>query len=121
MNAANDSAFVFIEGMEIVGDVTLSQDVIVQGRIDGFLKADNVRVAKSACVSGTIVADTVEVFGAVADGAILANRIALRAGCDVDADLYYRDLDVDAGALFEGKSRKHHDPHMLAQPPIAAE
>ena len=48
------------------------------------------------------------------DGAIIANSIALRDGCEVDADLYYRALELDEGALFEGKSRRHDNPMSLA-------
>lgn len=113
LEPANDVGMVISPGADLVGDLVVPLDVDVLGRVDGSVRARRIVVGEGAHVAGTLIAHEVEIFGTLKDGAVIATRVHLRGGCDVEGDLYYSDLNVDEGALFEGKSRRHDDPFKL--------
>ncbi|MEO0730629.1 MAG: polymer-forming cytoskeletal protein [Pseudomonadota bacterium] len=114
--AANDSAFVFSAGVRVEGLIVVRGDVDLWGLLDGEIRCRNIIVHGGATVFGTIVAETVDLYGKVRDGTIAADSIRIRTGCDVEADLYYAQLDIDEGGLFEGKTRRNESPQALFPP-----
>lgn len=113
---ANDSAFVFPAGVRVEGLIVVRGDVDHWGMLDGEVRCRRLIVHGGATVFGTIVADHVDLYGKVRDGTIAADRIRICPGCDVEADLYYKQLDIDEGGLFEGKTRQHANPKSLFPP-----
>lgn len=92
----------------------------IEGRFSADVQCGSLLIAPAAVVDGVLVADRVEVEG-VASGQIFANEIVLKRGCRVEAELYFRMLELEAGALFEGRSRRHDNPLALGPhfPPAA--
>jgi cytoskeletal protein CcmA (bactofilin family) len=71
-------------------------------------------IASGGSVSGTIVATEVIVEGDAVDALIFADRIVLRHGAHVTGEILHKELVLEAGHMFEGKSRRHADPRSLA-------
>jgi cytoskeletal protein CcmA (bactofilin family) len=71
-------------------------------------------IVSGGTVSGTIVATEVIVEGDAIDALIFADRIVLRDGAHVTGEIWHRELVLEAGHMFEGKSRRHDDPRALA-------
>ncbi|MEL6292372.1 MAG: polymer-forming cytoskeletal protein, partial [Pseudomonadota bacterium] len=113
MVAANDQALVIPATARIEGLVAVPLDVDLWGVVDGEIRCRQIVLHGGAQLLGTIVAERVEVFGLVREGVIAARRIRIGSGCDVEADLYYEELDIEEGGLYEGKSRRHDDPMTL--------
>lgn len=116
MVAANDQALVIPATARIEGLVAVPLDVDLWGVVDGEIRCRQIVLHGGAQLLGTIVAERVEVFGLVREGVIAARRIRIGSGCDVEADLYYEELDIEEGGLYEGKSRRHDDPMTLFPP-----
>jgi cytoskeletal protein CcmA (bactofilin family) len=64
-----------------------------------------------------VVASEFIVEGQVVDGLIFADRVVLREGAYVTGEIWHRELVLEAGHLFEGKSRRHEAPRSLAPSP----
>jgi cytoskeletal protein CcmA (bactofilin family) len=86
-------------------------------RINGHIQADlhgmQLTVGEEARVSGSIAAETVEVYGNV-QGAIRASRAVLHATARVEGEIHSQFLSIEQGAYFEGKSRKLNDAQEIA-------
>ncbi|MBY0224652.1 MAG: polymer-forming cytoskeletal protein [Hyphomicrobium sp.] len=111
---ANDVPIVLGPTASVVGCLALDGDAVIQGYIDGELRAATVLIALGGSVSGTIVATEVIVEGDAVDALIFADRIVLRAGAHVTGEIWHKELVLEAGHMFEGKSRRHDDPQSLA-------
>lgn len=111
---ANDEPVVIRPNTSVLGCLAIDGDAIVHGQIDGELRADNVLIAKGGVVLGTIVAGEVVVEGSAVDAVVFADRIVLRHGSQTTGEIWHRELVLEAGHLFEGKSRRHADPRSLA-------
>jgi cytoskeletal protein CcmA (bactofilin family) len=111
---ANDVPIVLRPTASIIGCLALDGDAIIQGFVDGEIRAARVLIASGGSVSGTIVATEVIVEGDAAYVLIFADRIVLRDGAHVTGEIWHKELVLEAGHLFEGKSRRHDDPKSLA-------
>jgi len=112
---ANDGCMLLPTGVVLTGTLDVPLDLEVRGRLDGEARAQRITVAKGAEVLGDLVAHSVVVHGRVAEGAIFADKVVLEEGCAVDSEIYYAEIDIRQGALFEGKTRKHEAPTALAE------
>jgi cytoskeletal protein CcmA (bactofilin family) len=97
----------------IVGTVDHEGAVQVDGLVRGDITAEAVVLSRYGTVAGTIVAATVDVSGGVS-GAIFAEKLVLKAGCDVEGEICYRELVLEDGSYFEGKSRPNQRPLDIA-------
>jgi cytoskeletal protein CcmA (bactofilin family) len=94
--------------------LSIDGDAIIHGQVDGELRADSVFIAKGGTVLGTIVAGEVVVEGSALEALVFADRIVLRQGSQTTGEIWHKELVLEAGHLFEGKSRRHSEPRSLA-------
>jgi len=111
---ANDVPLVLGPTASVIGCLALVGDAIIQGYVDGEIRAATVLIVSGGSVSGTIVASEVIVEGDASDALIYADRIVLRDGAHVTGEIWHKELVLEAGHMFEGKSRRHDDPRSLA-------
>src|ERR1035438_5156041 len=89
----------------ICGDVKGSEDLILDGRVEGTVNLSESRltIGPNAIVIADISAKDVLIMGQV-KGNVLANgRVELRAGCSVEGDICALRLVVEDNAVFRGK------------------
>ena len=110
------------ENVSLEGDLASSGDVQLDGAVRGDLKVAHLSIGETGQVEGSIVAEAVEVRGAVV-GAIIAKTVRLYATARVDGDLTHVQLAIDAGAQFVGRSVKLVPPvpEQLSLVDVAAE
>jgi cytoskeletal protein CcmA (bactofilin family) len=114
---ADDGQLVLGPTASLIGCLELSGDVIVQGQLEGEVRAMGILVTPSGLISGTVVATELIVEGQVIDCLVFADRVVLREGAYVTGEIWHRELVLEAGHLFEGKSRRHEAPRSLAPAP----
>jgi cytoskeletal protein CcmA (bactofilin family) len=91
-------------GSQFVGDVALSDNLHVDGRIEGDVEAEaGVVIGEQGCVKGRIKAGTVVVSGRV-EGSIAAKRLEIVAGGVVEGDVRTVDFVIEPGGRFNGSS-----------------
>jgi cytoskeletal protein CcmA (bactofilin family) len=98
--------------LAVTGNLETTGEVQVQGDVQGDIRAKRIVVAERGRVMGDLLADEVIVGGAV-QGTIRANHLTLRAASHIEGDMYHRNLSIERGAYFEGKSRRTENPMAL--------
>ena len=89
----------------ISGEVKGSEDLIVDGRVEGTVSLSESRltIGPSANVAADLSARDVLIQGRVQGNVVASGRVELRAGCMVEGDIRALRLAVEDNAVFRGK------------------
>ena len=89
----------------ICGEVKGSEDLIVDGRVEGTVTLTDSRltIGPSAKVQADLAARDVLILGQVNGNVVASGRVELRAGCSVEGDIRAQRLAVEDNAVFRGK------------------
>jgi len=89
----------------ICGEVKGSEDLIVDGRIEGTitLAESRLTIGPNANVAADLTARDVLIQGRVQGNVVATGRVELRAGCSVEGDIRALRLAVEDNAVFRGK------------------
>jgi len=102
--SARNGSTIVATGTEFVGNLTLSDMLHVDGRIDGDVRSESsVVIGTSGYLKGQVKAATVVVSGRV-EGSISAHRLEIIAGGCVEGDVHIVDLVIEPGGRFNGSS-----------------
>jgi cytoskeletal protein CcmA (bactofilin family) len=89
----------------IRGEVKGSEDLIVDGRVEGTVTLNESRltIGPSASVAADLTAKDVLILGQVQGNIVATGRVELRAGSVVEGDVRALRLAVEDNAVFRGK------------------
>jgi cytoskeletal protein CcmA (bactofilin family) len=89
----------------ICGEVKGSEDLIVDGRVEGTITLTESRltIGANASVQADLFARDVLILGQVQGNVVASGRVELRAGCSVEGDIRALRLAVEDNAVFRGK------------------
>ncbi len=89
----------------ICGEVKGSEDLIVDGRVEGTVNLSDSRltIGPNANVAADLTAKDILILGQVQGNVIASGRVELRAGCTVEGDIRALRLAVEDNAIFRGK------------------
>lgn len=91
--------------VEIKGTVKFTNDLVVDGKIEGEITSDgNLTVGENARIKAEIKTATVVVYGKVHGNINATDRVELKASAEVVGDIKAKTLSIEAGAIFVGKS-----------------
>jgi cytoskeletal protein CcmA (bactofilin family) len=91
--------------VEIKGTVKFTNDLVVDGRIEGEIHSDgNLTVGENARLKAEIKTGTVVVYGKVHGNIVASDRVELKATAEVVGDIKAKTLAIEPGAIFVGKS-----------------
>lgn len=99
--APNASRLAIESGQSIVGDVSFSGTVQVDGRIEGDVSANRVIISPGAVVDGAIKGRSVYVDGTV-NGPIDCGAISLASTSYVKGNITYETMSIASGASIVG-------------------
>ncbi len=102
--------------LKIVGDLKCTGDIRIDGTIEGSITGGLVIIGEQAKVEGSIVAETVRIFGTI-NGQVRAKTVHLNKTGMVIGDFAHEILAIEAGAYFEGQvqSLESVDPELAAK------
>jgi cytoskeletal protein CcmA (bactofilin family) len=108
----------------ICGEVKGSEDLIVDGRVEGTVNLSESRltIGPSASVAADLSAKDVLILGHVQGNVVASGRVELRAGCTMEGDIRALRLAVEDNAVFRGKvdltqgATKQHESANASQP-----
>lgn len=100
-NATN----VLASGIEIVGSIKFSNDMIIDGRIEGQITSEKGRVTigENARIKGDIKAGEVKLYGEV-EGTIESERCELKGKSRLNGDIKTKMLSMEEGAHLTGRT-----------------
>jgi cytoskeletal protein CcmA (bactofilin family) len=89
----------------ICGEVKGSEDLIVDGRVEGTVNLSESRltIGASADVAADLSAKDVLILGHVQGNVVASGRVELRSGCVMEGDIRALRLAVEDNAVFRGK------------------
>jgi cytoskeletal protein CcmA (bactofilin family) len=91
--------------VEIKGIVKFTNDLVVDGKIDGEIFSEgNLIIGENARIKAEVKTATVIVYGKVHGNLTATDRVELKASAEVVGDIKAKILSIEAGAIFIGKS-----------------
>lgn len=104
----NEAATVIGRSMKIRGEFSGSDDLLVDGELDGVLRLPTSRltVRPDGVVRATVLAQEVIVMGRIEGEIRASGRVELRTGAVVMGDIFSARLSMEDGAVLRG----HVDP-----------
>jgi cytoskeletal protein CcmA (bactofilin family) len=97
------------EDLTITGNVASKGEIQVDGKIQGDIRCSSLLLGDKGEVRGGVVAEDVVLRGHLA-GSIRGVRVTLQAKSHVEGDIFHKNLAIEQGAYFEGKSRRSDNP-----------
>ena len=91
--------------VEIKGTVKFTDDLVVDGKIEGEIhSAGNLTIGENARIKAEVKTGTIIVYGKIHGNLTATDRIDLKASAEVVGDIKAKTLSIEAGAIFVGKS-----------------
>jgi cytoskeletal protein CcmA (bactofilin family) len=89
----------------ICGEVKGSEDLILDGRVEGTVNLAECRltVGPNANLAADLTAKDVLIMGKVQGNVVASGRVELRGGCNLEGDIRALRLAIEDNAIFRGK------------------
>ena len=101
--------------VEIKGIVKFTNDLVVDGKIEGEVSSDgSLTVGENARIKAEIKTGTVIVYGKVHGNLTASDRVELKSSAEVVGDIKAKTLSIEAGAIFVGRSTVGTPAHLPA-------
>jgi cytoskeletal protein CcmA (bactofilin family) len=96
---------VLSSGIEITGSIRFSNDMIIDGKIEGEINSDKGRVTigENAIIKGDVTAGDVKVYGKV-EGKITSQRCELKDKSRINGDIKSKVFSMEEGAQLSGRT-----------------
>lgn len=107
LSATQDSTSVISKALKITGQLESTENVRIEGEVDGDIRAANVKVGSNAKVKGNVYGDEVELSGTV-DGKIEAKKVILTRTAHMSGDVIHQDITIESGAFIDGHCRPNY-------------
>lgn len=102
----------------VTGNLRTTGDIVIEGTIDGDIRAHLLTVGESATIRGEIVADDIVINGRVI-GRVRGLKVRLTSTARVEGDIIHKTIAIESGAHFEGSVQRQDDPLAAAKQPAA--
>ena len=91
-------------GVEIEGRIFSSQDLRIDGKVEGTIEVGDhsVFIGQSATITADLVAKSILISGTVIGDVTVSDRVELKAGASLDGDITAPRLIIADGAVVNG-------------------
>src|SRR5580704_12917999 len=89
---------VISKALKITGQLESTEDIRIDGEVDGDVRGVSVTVGSGAKVKGTVYGGTVELSGTI-DGKIEAEKVILNSTARMSGDVIHQDITIQSGAF----------------------
>jgi len=116
---------VISKALKITGQLESTEDIQVDGEVDGDVRGIAVKIGSNAKVKGTVYGDSVELSGTI-DGKIEAKKVVLTSTAHMSGDVIHQDIKIESGAYIDGHCRPEYgkaankNAHAAAKPAATA-
>jgi cytoskeletal protein CcmA (bactofilin family) len=95
---------VISKALKITGQLESTENIQIDGEVEGDVRGVNVKVGQGAKVKGTVSGDEVELAGTV-EGKIEAKKVLLTGTAHMSGDVVHQDIRIESGAFIDGHCR----------------
>jgi len=99
--SSSPSVSVISKALKITGQLESTEDIQIEGEVEGDVRAASVKVGTNARVKGTVYGDEVELSGSI-EGKIEAKKVVLNGTARMTGDIVHHEIKVEAGAYISG-------------------
>jgi cytoskeletal protein CcmA (bactofilin family) len=92
---------VISKALKITGQLESTEDIQIEGEVEGDVRAVSVGVGPNAKIKGTVRGDHVQLAGTV-DGRIEAKKVVLTRTARMSGDVIHQDITIESGAFIDG-------------------
>jgi cytoskeletal protein CcmA (bactofilin family) len=94
-------ASVISKALKITGELESTEDIQIDGQIEGDVRGVGVKIGQNAKVKGTVYGDEVELAGTI-EGRIEAKKVVLASTARMTGDVAHQDIKIESGAYING-------------------
>ena len=94
-------ASVISKALKITGELESTEDIQIDGQIEGDVRGVGVKIGQNAKVKGTVYGEEVELAGTI-EGRIEAKKVFISGTARVIGDVWHQDIRVESGAYING-------------------
>jgi cytoskeletal protein CcmA (bactofilin family) len=87
--------------LKITGELESTEDIQIDGQIDGDVHGVGVKIGQHAKVKGTVYGEDVELAGTI-EGKIESKKVFLTGTARMTGDIWYQDIKIESGAYIGG-------------------
>jgi cytoskeletal protein CcmA (bactofilin family) len=118
---AADVTTLIAASTEIRGDVQFNGRLHVDGKIDGAIRGEGTNamltLSEHARVTGEVQAPHIVINGSITGDVTASERLELASNARVEGNVYYKVLEMSAGAQINGKMvHRSEPPRQLPKP-----
>src|SRR6266404_5671069 len=95
---------VISKALKITGQLESTEDIRIDGEVDGDVRAVSVTVGIGAKIKGTVYGNAVELSGTI-DGKIEAEKVVLTSSARMSGDVIHQNIRIESGAYIAGHCR----------------
>ncbi|HEX3430888.1 MAG TPA: polymer-forming cytoskeletal protein [Rhizomicrobium sp.] len=106
-STSSPSVSVISKALKITGQLESTEDIHIEGEVEGDVRGGSVKVGQSARINGTVYGEEVEVSGTV-NGRIEARKVVLTSTAHMSGDVIHQDIRIDSGAFIDGHCRPEY-------------
>ncbi len=106
---AKPPASLLSSDLSVTGNMQSSGDIVVEGNVDGDIRAHLLTVGEGATIRGEVIADDIVVNGRVV-GRVRGLKVRLTSTARVEGDIIHKTIAIESGAHFEGSVQRQEDP-----------
>jgi len=103
------AASVLAADLSVTGNLKTTGDIVIEGTVDGDIRAHLLTVGETATIRGEIVADDIVINGRVI-GRVRGLKVRLTSSAQVEGDIIHKTIAIESGAHFEGSVQRQDDP-----------
>ncbi len=92
---------VISKALKITGELESTEDIQIDGQIEGDVRGVGVKIGQNAKVKGSVYGEEVELAGSI-DGKIEAKRVILTGTARMTGDVLHQDIKIESGAFISG-------------------
>ena len=92
---------VISKALKITGELESTEDIQIDGQVEGDVRGVGVKIGQNAKVKGTVYGDEVELAGTV-EGKIESKKVFLTGTARMTGDIWHQDIKIDSGAHISG-------------------
>jgi len=94
-------ASVISKALKITGELESTEDIQIDGQIDGDVRGVGVKIGQHAKVKGTVFGEEVELSGVI-EGKIESRKVILASTARMTGDVWFQDIKIESGAYISG-------------------
>lgn len=95
---------VISKALKITGQLESTEDIRIDGEVEGDIHGVAVTVGNGAKVKGSVYGQTVELAGTI-EGKIEAKKVILTSTAHMSGDVIHQDIRIESGAYIDGHCR----------------